>query len=133
MPSQVILDITTVIPLWISIPLGIFISISVVIYLVLLYAIVKYKNTPPFNTPFFTMTLHMGIFDLCHLFNDWVLGMLNYFGFYSFVLANSGFYAKMGSMVWWHTGLAQILGVCLMSIDRLMNIGFNKVSNLLII
>ncbi len=119
---------TIIIPLYVSILLGILILITVPIYVTLLCTIVKFRHKVPFNSAFFKMTLHLGIFDLIHLANDWILGMLPHIGLYHLITTNPNIFGRIGSMLWWSMGLSQIVGVLFLALDRFLGIWYNYVS-----
>lgn len=107
---------------------AIIVTVSVPLYLIMLYSFHKYRHKRPFNSVFFRLSFNLGIFDLLHLFNDWVIGMLNYVGLYGFMIQHSVVFAKQFSLFWWYSAMAQKIGVFLLAIDRVMNVWFCHVS-----
>ncbi len=101
---------------------------SVPIYLIMLYSHFKYRKKFPFNSPFFKLSYYLGIFDILHIFNDWVLGMLHYVGLHDFVVTNDAAIAKQFNMVWWYTVMAQKFLVLCLALDRVACMWFRYVS-----
>ena len=100
---------------------------SVPLYVIMLYSLLKYRRKFPFNSTFFKVSLHLGFFDLLHLFNDWVMGMLHYFGLYDYILENQNVFAYQFDLVWWYSAVGQKLGILALAIDRVACLYFAKV------
>ncbi len=102
--------------------------LSIPIYLILLYSQFKFRAKFPFNSTFFKLSFHLGIFDLIHIANSWLIGTLHYMGLYSIILAHANIFAKQFSLVWWFSVWGQKLTVLCLAIDRLACLWFRHVS-----
>ncbi len=116
------------IPLYFAILSGLIVIPSVPIYLLMLYSHFKYRKVFPFQSTFFKLSFSLGIFDLMHLFNDWVIGLLHYIGMYDVIMANDAIFAKQFSLLWWYSAWGQKFGVLCLAIDRLACMVFRHVS-----
>ncbi len=102
---------------------------SVPIYLILLYSQFKFRDKFPFNSSFFKLAFNLGIFDIIHLINYWLIGMLHHIpGLYDVIVANASIFAKQFSIVWWFSVLAQKFTVLCLGIDRVACMWFGYVS-----
>ena len=121
--SQIVLLISGIISAVIFVP-------TVPIYLTLLYTQFKFRHKFPFTSTYFKLSFCLGLFDLIHLFNDWLIGMLHHFGLYDVISGKADVYAKQFSIVWWFSALGQKFAVLLLAVDRLSAMWFHHVSQM---
>ncbi len=122
--------IIMLIPLYFAILSGLIVIPSVPVYIIMLYSHFKYRKSFPFSSTFFKLSLNLGIFDLMHVFNDWVIGVLHYVGLYDIIVANDAVFAKQFNLLWWYSAWGQKFGVLCLAIDRLACMWLGYVSAL---
>ncbi len=96
--------------------------VSVPTYLLILVTMSKFQNQAPFSSHFFRISFHVAIFDLIHLFEDWLIGRFAHFPWLfidKLVTTAPSIFGKLSSTLWWFAGLGQTLGVLYLAINRM--------------
>ncbi len=104
---------------------------SDIFYITLLYTIYKSRAMAPFNSSFFTFVINIGILDLLHINDKWLLAnfpMFGWFGMDKFVMINPVLIGTFMDFVGWFTAFGQISAVVLLAANRVSVIGFDWVS-----
>ena len=115
-------------PIYFAVLSGIIVVPSVPLYIIILYSHFKYRHKFPFSSTFFKVSFHLGFFDLLHLLNDWVFGLLHYMGLYQCIVENQHAFAYQFSLLWWYSAMGQKLGILALAIDRFFCLWLGKVN-----
>ena len=97
---------------------------SVLLYILFLVTLFRFRNREPFNSDFFKLSFNLGICDILSLLNGWVLykfPSLNWLGM-AYLARKLPILAKVSIMISWECGLNQHLGVLFLALNRFTGI-----------